>query len=91
MKLQTNWEMDEETQQRYIHELYYTMLSHDGELIEDFAKRWSLSLRNNYSSIVYSYIEVCNQPYYEEKDREEAEAWLRKEGLERYIKKVVVN
>lgn len=89
--MRTNWDMDEEMQEQYFHELKFAMLSHDGEIIEFFAKRWSLSLADNYSSLVYSYVEVCNEPYYDEKDRAEAEDWLRKRGLERFIKKVYAN
>lgn len=76
-----------ETNERYYAALIPAMLSHDGEKIEKFAKDWGLILRNNPTSVIYSYETVCNDAFYPEQERVKAEKWLNDHGYNFLIHK----
>lgn len=89
--MRDNPNFSKEVNERYYAQLIPTMMSHDGEKIEAFAKDWGLRLRNNKTSVIYSYETVCNDAFYPQKEREKAERWLVDHGYHYLIQKAYLN
>lgn len=74
----------------YYQEIHDVMLSHDGAAIEEFAKKWGLSLRNNKYAVTYSHLYVVQNVFFTEEERAASRKWLEDRGKEYLITDVKV-
>lgn len=72
----------------FLQELHDTVLTHDSWDMASFARRWGLSMKNDYDSIVFSHLYVCENTFFTDKERMDSTKWLKDRALDYLITNV---
>ncbi len=80
----------EDNMEQFYQEIHDVMLTHDGAAIEEFAKKWGLSLRNNSYSVTYSHLYVVQNVFFTDEERKASRKWLEDAGKEYLITDVKI-
>ena len=75
----------DENPELFLQELHDAVLTHDSYDMAAFAKRWGLSMKNDYDSIVFSHLYVCQNTFFTDTERKTSTQWLRDRALDYLI------
>lgn len=77
--------------QRYYQELHDVLLTHDGNKLAAFYRKWGHEVPRDDVLQIMPYVMICNENYFTAEEKEEAEKWLRDNDHEDLINKKPLN
>ena len=81
----------EKVAEKFYQELHDVLLTHDGNKLAEFYRKWNHSAPSDAALRIMPYVLICNENFFTKEEKAEAEKWLRDNGCERFINKKPLN